>query len=87
MVKLPDVYAATWYPGYFFHLNTHVLYSLKIDGILKPLKKVHPNAFNQIQEPGYRVSYQGKRKFMPMSKLIAFTKDHRDQVHEIPVRK
>lgn len=68
-VKLPQEFAATKYPGYFWNVEKKELYSIKIDGILKPLKKIFPNSFNILREPGYRVSVRGHRKFLPMSYL------------------
>lgn len=39
MVTLPENLTATKYPGYFWDVNEHVLYSLKVGGVLKPLKR------------------------------------------------
>jgi len=82
MVKLPSEFAATWFPGYFWNVYEERLYSLKIDGILKPLKLIRPNHFNNWKEPGYRVSVGGFRRVMPLSRLKKLTcKDE-----EIPVK-
>lgn len=70
MVTLPVQFVATKYPGYFWNTRTHVLYSIKIDGILKPLKKRWPSKWNKINGPGYYISHKGERKFMPHSELI-----------------
>ena len=70
MITLPPHFAETKYPGYFFNTEDQQLYSLKVDGILKPLAKVFPNPrFNMIREPGYRVSVKGRYRFLPMSYL------------------
>lgn len=70
MVTLPKEFTSAYYPGYYWNVAERVLYSLKVDGILKPLKKVHPSYFNQITESGYRVSVKGRYRFIPMSKLM-----------------
>lgn len=72
MVKLPDEFVATKYPGYFFNRDDEQLYSLKVDGILKPLKYHVPNRFNHIgrfSDGGFYVSVKGLRKFYPIEKL------------------
>lgn len=38
MVILPPPFVKTKYEGYFWNLSDKKLYSLKIDGVLKPLK-------------------------------------------------
>jgi len=75
MVKLPEQFLATRYPGYFWNTKDQWLYSMKIDGILKPIKKVYPNHFNHIHCPGFRVSVGGRRKFYPIDKLKQLTAD------------
>lgn len=83
MVSLPEGFTATKYPGYFWHVPTQSLYSLKVDGILKPLKISGPNHFNKWHEPGYRVSVEGQRRVLWLSYLqkLKYT-----GYSEIPVR-
>ena len=83
MVSLPPVFIATKYPGYFYNSSNEQLYSLKIDGILKPLKYQKPNRFNHMfnwriklkdgsyvyTEGGYYVSTKGRKKFYPIEEL------------------
>ena len=66
MVTLPKGFTATRFPGYFWDTNSQQLFSIKIDGVLKPLKPVFPNRFNHLNAPGYRVSHKGVRKFMSL---------------------
>jgi hypothetical protein len=80
MVTLPYGFVSTWFPGYFWNTEEQRLYSLKIDGVLKPIRYVTPNHFNHLNEPGYRVSHKGVRRFMPMSKLKALPKHHTDVI-------
>lgn len=75
MVSLPPEFAATWLPGYFWHTTDRKVYSIKIDGVLKPIKKVYPNRFNNLTEPGFRVSHQGHKRFMSLSRLEKLTRD------------
>ena len=69
MVTLPVNFVATKYPGYFWHIPTQALYSLKVDGVLSPLKITGPNHWNKWTEPGYRVSVQGVRRSLMLSYL------------------
>jgi len=48
MVTLPKEFVATRYPGYFFNTKDDQLYSMKIDGVLKPLRFYKPNRFNHL---------------------------------------
>ena len=84
MVKLKPEFIATRFPGYFFNTKDEQLYSLKIEGILKPLKFYKPNPFNHMQRHpvklkdgnsvmtrgGFYVSVKGRRKFYPIEKLM-----------------
>ena len=81
MVKLPDDFVATKYPGYFFNTADDKLYSLKIDGVLKPLKHYKPNFFNHLynfpagEEGGYQVSVNGRRRWLLTKDLDKLTKE------------
>ena len=81
-VKFPHGFVAIKFPGYFWHVDTQQLYSIKVDGVLKPLKKVFPNPFNKIEEPGYRISVNGKRRFVSVSYLQTLKLKNT----EIPIR-
>ena len=83
LVSFPPEFIATAFPGYFFNVTDEKLYSMKIDGILKPLKYQRPNQFNHMwRHPvklrdgsevtasgGYYVSVKGRRKFYAIEKL------------------
>lgn len=82
MIKLPPDFTSTKFPGYFWNVCEKKLYSLKVDGILKPLTTIEPNHFNAWKEPGYRVSVKGSKRILRLSELEKLTlKDE-----EIPVR-
>jgi len=93
MVKLPSEFVATKYPGYFWNTETQVLYSLKIDGVLKPLKIINPNRWNSWPMPGYRVSVKGRGRYLPIGYLkglkpkpFHIASGHAAAIETIPVR-
>ena len=91
----PD-FIATMYPGYFFNVEDNKLYSLKIDGVLKPLKYYKANYWNKMDvhpvklsdgsrvysKGGYVVSVEGRRRVYPIEKL----KDLKHEQSVIPVK-
>jgi hypothetical protein len=96
MVTLKPKFIATNFPGYFFNVEDDQLYSLKVDGVLKPLKFVTPNYWNKIDsypiklkdgtkvisKGGYNISVKGRRKFYPIERLKEL--EHTDSV--VPVK-
>lgn len=83
MVTLPPGFIATRYPGYFWHAIEQRLYSLKVDGILKPIKAQKPNRFNLATEPYYRVSVRGRRRAMG----LRYLKSLKYEASVIPVKR
>ena len=89
-------FIATMYPGYFFNTEDEKLYSMKIDGVLKPLKFYKPNPWNHLfrhpltlktgekvyTKGGYYVSFRGRRKFYAIEHL----KELAVEPHVIPVK-
>ena len=78
MVTLPKQFVATRHPGYFFNKDDEHLYSLKMDGVLKPLKFHKPDYFNKLNhhprrltEGGWRVSVKGQRRWLLLEELKA----------------
>lgn len=75
----PNLTPVPKFPGYFWDVKDNVLYSIKVDGILKPLKvrTLHPSAkkyltsysYLVIGEPYYIISYKGERKYLSVKKL------------------
>lgn len=72
MITLPPEFTATKYPGYFWNTRTQSLFSIKVTGVLRPIKKCRPNIFNDYFK-GYRVSHQGQRVLLKMEYLTALT--------------
>ena len=95
-VTFKPEFIATKYPGYFFNISDEKLYSMKIDGVLKPLKFYKPNQFNHLwrhmltladgskvtTEGGYYCSVKGMRRFYPIERL----KELKPEPHVIPVK-
>jgi hypothetical protein len=76
MVTLEPQFVATKYPGYFFNTQDHKLYSMKVDGVLKPLKFHRPNHFNHLwryndTNGGYQVSVKGRKRWLLIEELEA----------------
>jgi hypothetical protein len=68
VVTLPADFVATKYTGYFWNLKEQKLYSIKVDGILKPIKKYPPNQWNHFVD-AYRVSVKGHRRALMIDYL------------------
>ena len=87
MVTFKPEFLATRYPGYFFNTEDELLYSMKVDGVLKPLKQHKPNRFNHMYrfqiklkdgskvtpEGGYFVSVKGQSRFLSIEELKDLT--------------
>ena len=64
--SLPAGYISIKYPGYFWHVPSQTLWSMKVDGILKPLpcRRV-PYRIAQIYrlttDPCYQISVNGRK--------------------------
>ena len=87
-VKLPTHLVETKYNGYFWSHKEKQLYSIKIDGILKPLKlykkfctkvgdKLH---FSDIDH--YQVSVNGNKRYLFVNDLESLPKKSK---HIIPI--
>lgn len=65
-VTFPPEFIKTKYPGYFFNTANNKLYSIKIDGVLKPLAFQKPNRFNHLwrldTKGGYNISVKGRKR-------------------------
>lgn len=80
-VSLPEGFVATKYPGYFWNVYEQWLYSMKIDGVLKPLKFLEANRFNHMGryksyegwKGGWRVSVNGRNRYLFLAQLEKLT--------------
>lgn len=90
MVTLPAPFIATEYPGYFFNSDDQKLYTMKITGVLRPLKFHKPNRWNHMYlwhrgagtEGGFQVSFEGRKKWLLIEDLRKLT----EHDAEIPVK-
>jgi hypothetical protein len=84
-VTLPSNFIAMYYSGYFYNLDDCKLYSLKVKGVLKPLKHQKPSIHNHM-EPGYQVSVHGYRRYIS-DKMIDEAIERSKVKTVIPVQK
>ena len=72
MVSLPREFVATKVPGYFWNTKTKTLFSIKLYGELRELKKCRPGYWNKEFHNfnGYRVSHKGKRRKLYLDYLM-----------------
>jgi len=82
MIKLPEDFTATKYPGYFWNVRTKKLYSIKIGGVLKPLTLgTFIPAYSRLCGPYYRVSVKGTIRYLMLEDLNKLTVE--DSVIEV----
>ena len=82
MVTLPKGFVATRFHGYFWNIIEKQLYSIKQTGVLRPLKHLNPNYWNNFKG-GYGVSVNGRRRYLRdeyLGKLVL-------EDSEIPIKK
>lgn len=70
-----ELIAVPGYHGYFWHPTEQVVYSIKVDGILKPLAKTrgwsHPK-FGWLA-PGFQLSRRGRKRHVSIDFLKKLT--------------
>ena len=69
MISFPENFIATPWDGYFWNTKEQILYSIKIGGVLKPLKVKVPNYFNRATLPFYELSINGRPKYVSIAHL------------------
>lgn len=73
MITFPPEFTAIKYPGYYWHTVEQKLYTMKVTGVLRPLKMSPANHFNH-GIAGYKISHKGKHRYMPEHVLKKITK-------------
>lgn len=73
MIKFPPEFTALIYPGYFWNVRDKKLYSVKVNGILKPLKLQRAHRYNHYVV-GYQISVDGNKRYVPLDKLLKVSK-------------
>lgn len=69
MVTFPPEFVATRFPGYFWNTATHRLFTLKVTGVLRPLKYRVASKFNK-GHAGYSISVEGRKRYMRQTGLM-----------------
>jgi hypothetical protein len=69
MVTLPAEFVAIKYPGYFWNTKELTLYSIKMLGVLRPVKRQNATFFNKFRV-GYQVSHHGRTRFIDFGELM-----------------
>ena len=82
MVTLPREFTGTKYPGYFWNIKTQTLFSIKVGGELRELRREEPNYFNRWHDHGYRISHKGRYRWM----LLTYLEGLKLTDSEIPIR-
>lgn len=72
-VVLPHGFVATKFDGYFWNYLEQKLYSIKVGGTLRPLKRVEPNWHNQLRGPAFRISIDGQAMYYFLDRLQKLT--------------
>lgn len=75
MVILPVEFIATKYSGYFLNTHTRTVYSLKVTGILRELKRTELSRWSRCS--GYRVSVGGQTRWLTDEYLATILSDHK----------
>ena len=73
MVTLPPNFMATRFPGYFWNVETRQLYSIKVGGVLRPLKIRKPSVWNKLRCDAYPVCVNGERRYLSIDYLNKLT--------------
>lgn len=72
MITFPKEFVATKYPGYFWNIADKQLYSIKVTGVLRPLKRCKPCFYNHGFD-GYQISVNGRKRYLHTEYLSKLT--------------
>ena len=62
MITFPDGFVATKYPGYFWNTADEKLYTMKVTGILRPMRMSYPAPQYECTQASYQVRVNGVRR-------------------------
>jgi hypothetical protein len=85
VIRFPEGFVTTYWPGYFWHLEQERLYSIK-SGVLKELKQRpayytrHFGRLVKVDEPNYQISVCGRRILVQISRLKRLKAPATDQI-------
>ena len=81
MITFPPYFTAIKFPGYFWNTVDKQLYTIKVTGILRPLKRNRPNKYNKFID-SYRISVGGCSLDIP----VTYLKSLKHEPSVIPVQ-
>lgn len=81
MITFPPEFVTTKFYGYYWNTKTQRLYSIKVTGELRELKKAQQSPFNQYKD-GYRVSVKGVRRWLLTHNLKQLLPDEIQVAHK-----
>ena len=68
MITFPDGFVATRFPGYFWNTADEKLYTMKVTGVLRPMRVCTPPPGQPYHE-SYRVSVNGVRHRLTIAQI------------------
>ena len=68
MITFPDGFVATRFPGYFWNTTDEKLYTMKVTGVLRPMRISTPPP-DQPDRASYRVSVNGVRRRLTTAQI------------------
>lgn len=69
MITFPPEFVATRFPGYFWNTKTRTLFTLKVTGVLREMRRPRPSIYNHYKN-GYPISVNGTRRWLLLSDLM-----------------
>lgn len=69
MITFPDGFVATKFPGYFWNTTDEKLYTMKVTGVLRAMRRCDPAPYEVDGQPSYRISVQGIRQRLTISQI------------------
>ena len=74
MIYFDPAFIKTGYPGYLWNVVEKKLYTLKVNGVLRPMtfhKGGFPYGNGKLTIPGYQISDKGVRKTLTLNYLLS----------------
>ena len=69
MITFPDGFVATRFPGYFWNTTDEKLYTMKVTGVLRPMRISYPPPPYEHGHESYRVSVNGVRRRLTTAQI------------------
>jgi len=79
MVRLPEEFIGTKFDGYFFNTKNETLYSIKVQGVLRPMKLRYPCIYSNITTPAFYISVNGVSKAYMLKDLKELANQERKE--------